>query len=294
MTLPPSHPAGVDMVIVPRSSDVGGVEVWRALPMVGRRMVGPFIFWDQIGPGEFLTGRGIDVRPHPHIGLSTVTYLFDGSLDHKDSLGNDVRIVPGDVNLMTAGAGITHSERTGADIRRGPSALFGIQSWLALPRAAEDAAPGFAHIGGDALPAFADGGVRGRVVLGDYNGMRSPVPTLWDTLYLDVRMDSGARMPIPATTEERALYPVEGTIAINGVAYPPAWMLILHPGDKITVVAQSPVRLMVLGGAVMDGPRHIYWNFVSSSKDKIEQAVQDWQAGRFPPVIGDEDNGDSF
>lgn len=289
MTLPPPHPAGIDMVIVPRSSDVGGVEVWRALPMVGRRMVGPFIFWDQIGPGEFLTGRGIDVRPHPHIGLSTVTYLFDGSLDHKDSLGNDVRIVPGDVNLMTAGAGITHSERTGADIRRAPSALFGIQSWLALPRAAEDAAPEFAHIEGGNLPTFAEGGVRGRVVLGDYNGVRSPVPTLWDTLYLDVRMDAGAKMPIPATTEERALYPVKGTIAINGVAYPPAQMLILHPGDAVTVVAQTSVRLMVLGGAVMDGPRHIYWNFVSSSKEKIDQAVQDWQAGLFPPVIGDED-----
>lgn len=281
-------PEMVELVIIPRASDIGGFEVRRALPFRSRRMVGPFIFWDQMGPGEFLTGRGIDVRPHPHIGLSTVTYLLDGSLDHKDSLGNDVRIVAGDVNLMTAGAGIVHSERTGPEVRRAPSRIFGIQSWLAQPAAHENGPPAFSHAGLGTLPRFEDVGISGRLILGEYQGLRSPVATQWPTLYLDLELRPGARLAIPRTTEERALYTLSGTIEIGGVQYEPQQMLVLRPGDEVTVRAHDAARLMVLGGATMDGPRFISWNFVSSSKERLAQAKADWKARRFPLVPGDD------
>ena len=282
----PDNP--IEMVIIPRTSDIGNFEVRRALPFRNRRMVGPFIFWDQMGPGEFLSGQGMDVRPHPHIGLSTVTYLFDGLIDHKDSLGNDMRIKAGDINLMCAGSGIVHSERTGQDVRQNPSRIYGIQSWVAQPKTHENGIASFVHTDASALPLFDENGVSGRLILGSYQGLTSPVPTQWDTLYLDVTMAVGSRLQIPATTEERAIYSLSGSIEIGGVAYPPEQMMVLRPGDDVTITATSATRLMVLGGAVMDGPRYIFWNFVSSDKDRLEQAKQDWKNGRFPKVPGDD------
>lgn len=278
----------VEMVIVPRTGDIGDFEVRRALPFRNKRLVGPFIFWDQMGPGEFLTGEGVDVRPHPHIGLSTVTYLFDGTMDHKDSLGNAMRIVPGDVNLMTAGSGIVHSERTGQDIRESPSKLYGIQSWLAQPQKFENDSPEFDHTAANDLPTFGENGVHGRVILGEFQGTKSPVKTQWDTLYVDLELADGLNLQIPNTTEERALYVLNGKIEIGGVAYAPQQMMVLRPGDEVIVKALSPVRMMLLGGAAMDGPRYIFWNFVSSSKERLEQAKEDWRDGRFPVVPGDD------
>ncbi len=280
-------PDGVEMVILPRASDIGGLEVRRALPFRSKRMVGPFIFWDQMGPGEFMSGRGLDVRPHPHIGLTTVTYLLNGSIDHRDSLGNDLRIHAGDVNLMTAGSGIVHSERTGQDIRRQPSSLFGVQSWLAQPISHEGGDPEFARASRQDLPTFDEPGISGRLILGEFLGVHSPVTTQWPALYVDVCMKPGAKLGIPATTEERAIYTLGGHIEISGVGFPAQQMLILRPGDDITVVAQDDVRLMILGGAVMDGPRYIYWNFVSSSKERLAQAKEDWKHRRFPIIPSD-------
>lgn len=252
-------------------------------------MVGPFIFWDQMGPGEFLTGQGVDVRPHPHIGLSTVTYLFDGSMDHKDSLGNDMRIVPGDVNLMTAGKGIVHSERTGQDIRKSPSRLFGIQSWIAQPKSHENRDPAFSHAQAEQLPVYKEAGIQGRIILGSFEGVSSPVQTDWETFYLDVRMQAGSALKIPSDVEERALYVVKGQIEIAGQAYEPQQMLVLNPGDEITVRAVSDLHLMLLGGATMDGDRYIWWNFVASDKDQIRQAAEDWKNSKFAKVPGDEE-----
>ncbi len=282
-------PDGVEMVILPRASDIGGFEVRRVLPFRSKRMVGPFIFWDQMGPGEFLSGRGVDVRPHPHIGLTTVTYLLNGSIDHRDSIGNDLRIHAGDVNLMTAGAGIVHSERTGQDVRQRPSSLFGVQSWLAQPQAHEEGDPEFTRAARTDLPTFDEPGISGRLILGEFLGVHSPVATQWPALYVDVCMEPGVKLGIPATTEERAIYTLVGHIEIGGIRFPPQQMLILRPGDEVTVVAHDDVRLMILGGAVMDGPRYIYWNFVSSSKERSAQAKEDWQNRRFPIIPSDAD-----
>ncbi len=278
----------VEMVIVPRTGDIGNFEVHRALPFKDRRMVGPFIFWDQMGPGEFLTGQGVDVRPHPHIGLSTLTYLFDGSLDHKDSLGNDTRIMPGDMNLMTAGAGIVHSERTGQDIRKTPSRLFGIQSWIAQPKRFETAEASFKHYAESDLPNFDDTGISGRLLLGKLHGITSPVEAQWDTLYAEVRINKGHKFDIPKDIEERAIYILHGTVSISGKDYPEQEMIVLQSGKDITVTAVSDVHMMVLGGAAMDGPRYIYWNFVASDRDMIDQAKRDWKDGKFAKVPGDE------
>lgn len=279
--------SAIEMNIVPRTSDIGNLEVRRALPFKDRRMVGPFIFWDQMGPGEFLQGQGMDVRPHPHIGLSTVSYLFEGSMDHKDSLGTDIRIHPGDVNLMTAGGGIVHSERTGRDVRQQPSRLFGIQSWLALPTASEEGDPAFQHVGKAELPKFSDKGLNGRVVLGEYQGLHSPVHQTWETLYLDLQLDEGERWTVPTDVEERALYAVSGSLSIEGQHFPAEQMVVLKPGAVVTLNAETPLRLMLLGGAVMDGPRYIWWNLVGSRKETLEAAAKRWKDGNFPAVPGD-------
>ena len=277
----------VELTIIPRVGDIGNFEVHRALPSHKRKMVGPFIFWDQMGPGEFITGQGVDVRPHPHIGLSTLTYLFDGTMDHKDSLGYDQRIQPGDVNLMTAGSGIVHSERTGQDIRQNPSRLYGIQSWLALPQAQEETAPAFDHTGQSALPILDEDGLTMRLVMGALHGLKSPVTQHHETLYADIDLKAGSVFEIPAETEERALYALNGKLEIGGTAYDPMQILVLRPGDAIVVKALEDTRFMLLGGAAMDGSRHIWWNFVSSSKERIEQAKADWQNGKFDMVKGD-------
>ena len=282
-------PALVDDVIVPRAHDIGGFEVRRALPATQKQMVGPFIFFDQMGPGEFLTGRGLDVRPHPHIGLSTVTYLFDGAIQHRDSLGTDLPIRPGDVNWMTAGRGITHSERTPGTDRSHDNRLFGIQSWLALPKANEETAPDFAHHPGDTLPLVEDGGMRLRLIAGGGWGLRSPVRTPSELFYADAILQPGAPMPLPDGHEERGAYVVTGSVTVAGTDYEAGRMLLFRAGDGMSLRAgPAGARLLLLGGAVMDGPRYLFWNFVSSSRERIEQAKADWKAGRFGTVPGDD------
>ena len=278
----------MDLIIVPRTVDIGGFEVHRALPFKERRMVGPFIFWDQMGPGEFVSGHGVDVRPHPHIGLSTVTYLFDGNMDHKDSLGNDMRILPGDVNLMCAGKGIVHSERTGQDVRQNPSRLFGIQSWLAQSKAMEESEPEFTHVDAAEIPSFETKTLSGRLILGEFEGYTSPLKTQWETLYLELNIEKGASFVVPSMTEERALYLVAGKIEIGGTIYDNRQMMVLLPGSEILLKACEDVHLLLVGGAAMDGPRYIWWNFVSSSVERIKSAAEDWEKKKFEIVPGDE------
>jgi redox-sensitive bicupin YhaK (pirin superfamily) len=282
-------PACLDSVILPRAHDIGGFEVRRALPATHRQMVGPFIFFDQMGPGEFLTGKGLDVRPHPHIGLSTVTYLFDGAIQHRDSLGSDQSIMPGDVNWMTAGRGIAHSERTAVGARNHSNRLFGIQSWVALPRQHEEMAPGFIHHGADALPVIENGGAKLRLIAGYGWGLRAPVLTPSELFYADALLLPGATLPMPDDHEERAAYVVEGGVEIAGTNFDAGRMLLFRANDSVALRAgPRGARLLLLGGAVMDGPRHLFWNFVSSSRERIEQAKADWKAGRFATVPGDD------
>ncbi|MGB3210226.1 MAG: pirin family protein [Desulforhopalus sp.] len=281
-------PAEMELIIVPRTVDIGGLEVHRALPFREKRMVGPFIFWDQMGPGDFAGGHGVDVRPHPHIGLSTVTYLFDGSMDHKDSLGNAMRIVPGDVNFMSAGKGIAHSERTGQDVRQNPSRLFGIQSWLAQSKAMEESAPEFTHVGAAEIPSFEARALSGRLILGEFQGYTSPIKTQRETLYLELHMKKGASFEVTGIAEERAIYLVAGRIEVDGTIYDNRQMMVLRPGSDVVLKACEDVHLLLLGGAVMDGPRYIWWNFVSSSVDRIKSAAEDWKNRKFEIVPGDE------
>ncbi|MDR0808601.1 MAG: pirin family protein [Gemmobacter sp.] len=294
--LDPGIPTGdavdaIETVIVARARDLGGFEVRRALPAVQRQMVGPFIFFDQMGPAEFLTGQGIDVRPHPHIGLATVTYLLKGRLHHRDSLGTDRWIDPGEVNLMTAGIGITHSERTDGEARRAPLSMFGLQSWMALPKAREDDPAGFHHTGRAELPELTGEGKHLRLILGHGWGERAPAPVTSETLYADAALAPGAALPLPDDHEDRGVYILSGEISQGGQSFGPGRMLVFRPGDSISVKAgPEGARLMVLGGATMDGPRHIWWNFVASSKERIAAAKEAWRAGdwmhgrfRLPP-----------
>ena len=278
----------IDLVVVPRSVDVGHFAVRRALPHVNRRMVGPFIFFDHFGPAEFRAGQGIDVRPHPHIGLATVTFLFEGEIIHRDSLGTDAAIRPGEVNWMSAGRGIVHSERTAPDHRRDGEPIHGLQCWVALPAAQEESAPGFFHHDSAALPLVSEGGKTVRVIAGSAYGAHSPVATASPTLFADVTLTAGVALPIDADTEERAVYLISGDIDIAGDRFTAGRLLVLRPGDRITVTAVSDAHLVLLGGAAMDGPRHIWWNFVSSRKERIEQAKADWKLARFDTVPGDD------
>jgi redox-sensitive bicupin YhaK (pirin superfamily) len=277
----------IERVIVPRTSDLGGFTVRRALPSAQRRMVGPFIFFDHMGPAEFRAGQGIDVRPHPHIGLATVTYLFAGEIMHRDSLGSVAPIRPGAVNWMSAGRGIAHSERTAPDHRVAGEPLHGLQCWVALPAAQEEGDPGFTHYDAAALPVETAEGKTVRLVTGRFMGLTSPVVTGWDTLMADVTLAAGASLPLDAETEERAIYVVSGEIEIAGDRFEGGRLLVFKPGDRITVRVASPARIAVVGGAAMDGPRHIWWNFVSSRKERIDQAKADWKAGRFEAVPGE-------
>ncbi|MFY9736209.1 MAG: pirin family protein [Rhodoplanes sp.] len=274
-------------MIVPRTSDLGGFQVRRALPSAQRRMVGPFIFLDEMGPVEFHSGQGLDVRPHPHIGLATVTYLFAGEIMHRDSLGSVAAIRPGEVNWMTAGRGIAHSERTAPDHRRTGEPLHGLQCWVALPAELEESAPAFVHHDAAELPVEAGEGKTVRVIAGSLYGKTSPLVTLTPTIFADVTLAAGASLPLDADAEERAIYVVSGEIDIVGDRFATGRLLVFRPGDRITVTAATPTRLAILGGAAMDGPRHIWWNFVSSRRDRIEAAKADWKSGRFDPVPGD-------
>jgi redox-sensitive bicupin YhaK (pirin superfamily) len=277
----------IERVIIPRTSDLGGFSVRRALPSSQRRMVGPFIFFDHMGPAEFRAGQGIDVRPHPHIGLATVTYLFAGEIMHRDSLGSIAPIRPGAVNWMSAGRGIAHSERTAPDHRVEGEPLHGLQCWVALPAGKEEGDPSFAHYDASDLPVASHEGKTIRLVTGRFMGLTSPVATGWDTLMADVTLAGGASLPLDPDAEERAVYVVSGEIEIASDRFEAGKLLVFKPGDRITVRAASPARLAVVGGAAMDGPRHIWWNFVSSRKDRIEQAKADWKAGRFEAVPGE-------
>lgn len=285
----PAPPPGLEHVIIPRAHDVGGFEVRRALPARERQMVGPFIFFDQMGPGEFLTGQGLDVRPHPHIGLSTVTYLFEGEILHRDSLGSAQPIRPGELNWMTAGRGIVHSERTDPATRDRAQRMFGMQSWVALPRDAEDSAPGFAHHAAAALPFVEEQGLRMRLIAGEGWGLRAPVTVSSPLFYADASLAPGARLPLPAEHEERGAYVVQGSVEVAGTWFEAGRMLVFRAGDALALTAgPQGARLLMLGGAVMDGPRYLYWNFVASSRERLEQAKADWKAGRFARVPGDE------
>lgn len=285
----------IETLIVPRTRDLGDFEVRRALPAPNRQMVGPFIFFDQAGPAEFLTGRGVDVRPHPHVGLGTVTYLFRGDFHHRDSTGADQIIRPGALNWMVAGRGVSHSERTSSKARSGPNSLFGIQTWLALPDSHEDVAPAFEHHGKEALPVIEDGGVSIRLILGNAYGEKAPATMFSETFYADVTLDAGGRLPMPDDHEDRGIYIVEGSISIAGQDFDAGRMMVFRPGDRITVAAgDGGARLMILGGATFSGPRYIWWNFVASSKDRIEAAKADWRTkdwgnGRFDLPAGDRD-----
>ena len=281
-------PDPVEIAIVPRTRDLGdGFEVRRVLPFAKRRMVGPFVFFDAMGPTVFAGGHGLDVRPHPHIGLATVTYLFAGEIIHRDSLGNVQPIRPGDVNWMTAGRGIAHSERSDRALLAQEPRLFGIQSWVALPERDEETAPDFTHHPGATLPVIEGEGTTVRLIAGELFGARAPVRTFSDMFYADVLLDPGARLALPAGHEERGAFLVEGTVELAGEMHAAGQLLVFRPGIDIVLGAARGARLMLLGGAPMDGPRHIWWNFVSSSPERIEAAKGDWKAGRFVPVVGE-------
>ncbi|WP_343714135.1 pirin family protein [Inquilinus sp.] len=274
----------IEAVVIPRTADIGGFEVRRAVPSMQKRSVGPFVFVDEFGPTLFGAGDGIDVPPHPHIGLATVTYLFAGEQTHRDSLGTRQLIRPGDVNWMTAGSGIAHSERTPPALRATGSTLFGVQTWVALPAAHEEVAPSFAHHGIDDLPVIEDAGKSVRLIVGSAYGARSPVATFSETLYLDAALQAGAVLPLPAEHEERAVYVVSGRVRIGGDDFPPRQLLVLRPGDPVAVEALEETRLMVFGGEPLDGPRRLWWNFVARSRERIEQAKEDWREGRFGTI----------
>ncbi len=279
----------IETVILPRTRDIGGFEVRRVLPSSRRRMVGPFVFFDQMGPAVLRPGQGIDVRVHPHIGLATVTYLFEGTIIHRDSLGSHQAIRPGELNWMTAGRGITHSERSDDEIRKGAETVSGLQIWVALPQKHEETDPGFVHHGAGALPVVEGDGKRIRVIVGESYGARAPVETLSEMFYVDASLDAGAALPVDAVHEERAAYLVEGNVTVDRAAYEPGQLLVLAPGATPTIRAESDARLVLLGGEPMDAPRHIWWNFVSSRRERIEQAKEDWRRGRFDPVPGDDE-----
>ncbi|CAN7651424.1 pirin family protein [Mesorhizobium sp. LjRoot246] len=279
----------IELMVIPNAKDIGGFQVRRALPTAKRRLVGPFIFFDRMGPAILRAGQALDVRPHPHIGLSTVTYLFDGKIRHRDSLGTEMVIQPGDVNLMTAGRGIVHSERTPEELRGAPMSVSGLQTWLALPDDKEEVAPVFENTAALRLPEIDAEGVSGRIVIGDFQGLRSPVRADSETLYADLRLAPGASVKIPADAEERAIYTLEGEVSISGDIFPAERLLVFRPGDEIVVSSRTGAHFMLFGGASLGSKRYIWWNFVSSSKERIEQAKEEWKTGRFDIVPGDEE-----
>ncbi len=263
------------MLIKPRTRDLGGFTVGRVLPYVKRRMVGPFIFFDEMGPAEFSPGTGIDVRPHPHIGLATVTYLFDGEIRHKDNLGFDQLIRPGDVNWMTAGRGIVHSERTDDETRKCGQKMHGIQSWVALPEADQETAPSFHHHPKANLPFFSEDGADYRLIAGAAFGETSPVKTFSPIFYLGVEAAAGAPIQLPDDYEDRAVYLLDGALAIDGEPMESQTMAVFAEGAAPEIKASAPSRLMLLGGAPL-GERHIWWNLVSTSQERIDRAKADW------------------
>jgi len=283
--------SALETVVIPRTRDLGdNFEVRRALPTSQKRMVGPFVFLDQMGPHVFTAGHGLDVRPHPHIGLATVTYLFDGEIEHRDSVGSIQTIQPGAVNWMTAGSGIVHSERTGKALRASGSSIEGLQCWVALPKKHEEVDPGFVHVAANALPIIEGEGATAKIIAGSFFGQRSPVPTLSDLFYVDVQLAPQARLEVPAEYPEQAIYVVAGQLDLgrDGV-FGPGQLLVLRANTAVTLRngSNGTTRLMLLGGEPMDGSRYLVWNFVSSSIERLEQAKEDWRLQRFAAVPGE-------
>ena len=274
--------------ITPVTHDLGGFKVHRTLPSKARTMVGPFLFFDQMGPAHLPQGGGIDVRPHPHINLATVTYLFDGAIDHRDSLGTRQRIEPGAVNLMTAGHGIVHSERSPGDERAAGPDLSGIQTWLALPEAQEEIDPAFEHVAKADLPMLEAEGVIARIIMGSLWGRTAPTTTYAGTIYADIVLEPGASVPIDPAADERAVYLAMGEATLEGVPLEPMVLYVLRPGIAATLRSAGGGRAMLCGGDAFATPRHVWWNFVSSSRDRINEAKRAWMAGDFPRVPGDE------
>ena len=284
----PVMTAANHVLVEPRLHDLGdGFVVRRLLPSAARRRVGPFVFFDHIGPVAMAAGKGMDVRPHPHIGLATVTYLYEGALTHRDSLGFEQVIRPGDVNWMTAGRGIVHSERTPAPERASGHRMHGVQTWVALPLAHEEAEPGFFHHAADSLPAREQDGVRLRVIAGEAFGLRSPVTVFAPTLYVDVEFLRAGRLALPPEHVERALYVAAGDVRVDGAPLPAERLLVLAEGVDVDIASDGPARVLLCGGAPLDGERHLWWNFVASSRERIEQAKADWFAQRFGRVPGE-------
>lgn len=286
MTIPPQ--SLIELTIPPREADIGGLHVRRLLPFVKRRMLGPFIFLDHMGPAQFGAGEGLDVRPHPHIGLATVTYLFDGEIIHKDTLGSDLPITPGAVNWMTAGAGISHSERTGTNERGHLHAVHGLQSWVALPKEFEEQQPEFFHHAASSIPQLELRGVTLRVIAGTAYGMTSPVQIHSPLFYVDVHIQPGATVDVPSEYSERGAYIINGRVRINHDPVEPHTLPVFLPQGTIKITAQTQAHLVLLGGEPLPERRFIWWNFVSTSQERIEQARQDWSAGRFGKIPGDD------
>ena len=278
----------IDLTIIPREKDLGGFSVRRVLPYAKRRMVGPFIFLDHMGPADFAAGQGMDVRPHPHIGLATVTYLFEGEIFHRDSMGSAQEILPGAVNWMTAGRGITHSERTGEQVRQTARRAHGLQSWVALPKEFEEIAPEFHHHAAESLPLFDTDGIQLKLVAGRAYGYEAPVKIYSPLFYVEVTMPAGSTLTLPDEYAERAFYLIDGSVRIGGNIIGPYTMPVFTQGDTITIEALAPSHLMLLGGDPLSEPRYIDWNFVSSSQERLEAAKTDWKEGRFAKVPGDE------
>ncbi|MEO0441157.1 MAG: pirin family protein [Pseudomonadota bacterium] len=281
--------SNIIQTIQPVTHDLGDFEVRRVLPSRHRRMVGPFIFVDEFGPATLPEGAGMGVRPHPHIGLATVTYLFEGAIDHRDSLGNFQTIRPGEVNLMTAGKGIVHSERSPSEEQNASRPIFGMQTWLALPDGKEEIAPDFENVPADDLPVVSGKGAEARVIMGSLWGEKAPTSCHSDTIYADILLEADGTIPVDSEAEERAVMLVDGDGAIDGAPLEKFVLYVIAPGAAVQLTSLSGGRAMLLGGAAIGSERHVWWNFVSSSKERLKQAREDWEAGRFPTVPGDED-----
>ena len=276
-------------IITPVTHDLGAFKVRRTLPSKPRTMVGPFIFVDQFGPARLPAGQGMDVRPHPHINLATVTYLFEGAIEHRDSLGTHQVIEPGAINLMTAGSGIVHSERSPSSERAGGPTLYGMQTWLALPDGKEELNPAFEHVDGSALPLVEGDGVSARVLMGSLWGKTAAITQHSQTIYADIMLEAGATVPVDADADERAVLVTEGVASLDGQKLDLFTLYVLAPGQAMSLKGETPSRIMLLGGEAFATKRHVWWNFVSSSRDRINQAKEDWKARRFPVVPGDEE-----
>jgi redox-sensitive bicupin YhaK (pirin superfamily) len=280
--------SALEISLVPVTHDLGAFKVRRTLPARERTMVGPFIFVDEFGPARLLAGQGMDVRPHPHINLATVTYLFEGAIEHRDSIGSHQVIEPGAINLMTAGSGIVHSERSPQAIRADGPSLYGMQTWLALPDGGEEVAPAFDHVAADGLPLVEANGARARVLMGSLWGATAATPQHSPTIYADIELDAGGSLPVDAEADERGVMLVEGEAALDGDPLELYTLYVLKPGHPARLSSNLGGRLMLLGGQAFSTRRYVFWNFVSSSRDRINQAKDDWKKMRFPLVPGDD------